>query len=114
MSEKGLKGLIRLHKHRVDEKRRALADLERTEQDILDRQQALREELVREKAAVREDPVLGLTFGAYLQRYKEDQERLAQSLVNIRKGIDAARDDLVGGLQGTEDLRNDPGQPRPA
>ncbi|WP_404384119.1 flagellar FliJ family protein [Caenispirillum salinarum] len=94
MADRGLRGLIRLHKHQVDEKRRALADLERTEQEILDRQQALREEMVREQAAVREDPALGLTFGAYVQRHKERQERLAQSLANIRKAIEAARDDL--------------------
>lgn len=94
MADKGLKGLIRLHKHQVDEKRRALADLERTEQDILDRQKALREELVREQSAVRQDPALGITLGPYLMHYKDQQERLAQSLVNIRKAIDAARDDL--------------------
>jgi flagellar export protein FliJ len=78
----------------VDEKRRALAELERTEQDVLDRQQALRAEMLREQAAVRENPAFGITFGAYVQRYKDQQERLAQSLVNIRKAIEVARDDL--------------------
>lgn len=94
MADKGLQGLIRLHKHQVDEKRRALAELERTEQEILDRQQALRDELAREQAAVRQDPSLGMTFGPYLVRYKDQQDRLAQSLVNIRKAIEAARDEL--------------------
>lgn len=93
--EKGLKGVIRLHKFQVDEKRRALAELQRQEQTILDRQAALRAELEREQAAVRENAALGIVFGAYAARYRQRRDQLAQALTELRRRITEAQDDLA-------------------
>lgn len=95
MAEKGLAGVIRLHKFQVDEKRRALAELQRREQQILDEQAALAAEMQAEIAAVRNNVELGRVFPAYAARHKVLRERVAAALTDIRRRIQAAQEDLA-------------------
>lgn len=92
---KGLKGVIRLHKWTVDEKRRALGALMRQEEEILHYQQVLQEELAREQALARTDVTFAMAFGRYLPRYCARRDTLAKALVDIRRRIEAARQDLA-------------------
>lgn len=92
---KGLKSVIRLHKWTVDEKRRALAELQRREDDILGFQKALQEELAREQVLARQDVTFAMAFGRYLPRYCARRDALARALVDIRRRIEAARQDLA-------------------
>lgn len=95
MGDRGLQGVIRLHKFEVDEKRRALSDLERQEEALIGRRAALEQEIAREREAVRANPQVGLTYGAYVQRANERRRSLDNALAELRKRLEAARDDLA-------------------
>ncbi|SOD96025.1 flagellar FliJ family protein [Caenispirillum bisanense] len=92
---KGLHSVIRLHKWTVDEKRRALGQLQSQEEQILRMQRELQEELAREQALARQDVTFAMAFGRYLPRYVARRDALARALVDIRRRIDKARQDLA-------------------
>jgi len=90
-----LNSLIRLHKWRVDEKRRHLGELLRLVEDLENRARRLEEELRNEQkiagAAPRE---AGYLYGQYAQAVIRRRGQIAQAIAETEKGIAAAREAL--------------------
>jgi flagellar export protein FliJ len=95
----GLDSLIRLHKWQLDEKRRALADLESLAGRLGGEIAKLDGELARESAvaAEQEEPMIG--FAAYLEATRNRRERLTASLDQVRTQIAAATEDIRSAFQ---------------
>ncbi len=92
---KALKSLVRLHRLRLDEKRKFLGELESRRADLLRRRDDLRDELRAEKAAALASLDAGSTFPAYLTAFEARRDRAASLLVEIGRRIVAARDGLA-------------------
>jgi flagellar export protein FliJ len=96
VAQKDLHTLIRLRKWEVDERQRAVAVLLRREEAILTAQRELALEIEREKTFVGQADVFEtMTFSAYLERCEERRVEMANALVEIRKLIEEARDELA-------------------
>ncbi|TAL01000.1 MAG: hypothetical protein EPO08_11795 [Rhodospirillaceae bacterium] len=96
MAAKDLHTLIRIRKWDVDEKQREVAGLMRREEAILAAQRDLAEEIAREAAFVSAaDVIATFTFSAYLARCDVRKEELAQALIEVRRLIEEARDELA-------------------
>jgi len=90
-----LANLVRLHRLRLNERRRKLADLE-AERDRLGAQQAdLAREIEKEKCTAVSDFASGLTFTAYLAHFKARQERLQEAIDAIETRIGDERDRIA-------------------
>lgn len=90
---KGLKGVIRLRKWEVDEKRRILRQLQEREDQILDFMRQLAEQKKAEAEMVRRDTTgAGFTFGAYTQWARKQQQDLETVLDMVRQQIAQAQD----------------------
>lgn len=90
-----LHSLIRLHKHELDEKRRALAELYSAfarEESAL---QALDQELEREKQAIAQAQEVSFTFAGYAQSVREKQQAILARMQELEHQITAAKDDLM-------------------
>ena len=81
---KSIATLIRLKRWTLDEKRRALADLERLRTEMVERAAALEKEIAAEQGAAPAD-VVQFAYAAYVRRAMGQREALAQSI----GGIDA-------------------------
>lgn len=90
-----LRGVIRLRKWEVDEKRRRMAEFLRQEAAILERRRLLEEEIARENAFaaghVRES---GATFGNYAARVRQRRLQLDAALDKVRGLIEEVRNEL--------------------
>lgn len=96
MPKKDLHTLIRLRKWDVDEKQRALGLLLRQEESVLERQAALEAEVESEISFTATLPAdQRRTLAAYLKRCDEFRERLAELLVEVRRQIAAAQNELA-------------------
>ena len=96
MATKDLHTLIRIRKWDVDEKQRAVGALLRREESILENQAALEEEMKREMAlASQANPTERYTLVPYLDRCEDRKKVMASLLVEVRRAIDAARDELA-------------------
>jgi flagellar export protein FliJ len=96
MAMKDLHTLIRLRKWEVDERQRAVAALLRREEAILTAQRDLALEIEREKAFVGQAAVFEtMTFSAYLDRCEERRVEMDNALVEARRLIEDARDELA-------------------
>lgn len=92
---KNLKGLIRLHKWMVDEKRRKLSDLLKMLAELEEQLRQLEAEVVAEqKAAANAPETAGFLYGNYARRVIERRERLVQSIASMEMQISAAREEL--------------------
>jgi flagellar protein FliJ len=88
---KGLPNLIRLHRWRLDEKRKTLSELERLGTDL--RQQALRleDELKQEQqTAARSPEEAGYAYGRYAGRVIARRQAIAASLAEVKAKITQA------------------------
>lgn len=85
-----LAGVIRLHRWQLDEKRRALADLDSLAGRLTGEIAKLDGELARERALAAEqtEPVLG--FAAYIEATCDRRTRLAESLHQVEAQISVA------------------------
>ena len=97
MSE--IESLIRLSRWRVDEKRKALAELEALADHLQSEAVRLTEELGREKAiaSAQAEPAPGL--GAFIRASLERQAHLTQSIAEVQDRIAAARDEIAEAFQ---------------
>lgn len=90
-----LTGIIRVRRYALDEKRRALAELQEQEDKIIAHLKALEEELQREKEAAAAAPSMSFTYGAYVDAYIDKREHNERILSQLRQKIDAARDEIA-------------------
>lgn len=96
MVKKDLHNLIRLRKWDVDEKQRALAVLLRHEEAVIERQQALEDEIASEIAFANTAPVeLRGTLSGYIARSDEKRVRLAAALQEVQIRVAQAQDHLA-------------------
>lgn len=96
---KDLDGLIRVNKWQLDERRRALAELEAFADRLADEMARLDRDVARERAAASQaaDPVPG--FAAWLNAATSRRRRLEQSITSIAAQIEAARDEIAAAFQ---------------
>ena len=94
-----LQPLIRLHRWQLDEKRRALAELEALSERLHDQIAQLDEELVREQAFAAEAAEPPPGFGAYTQTMLDRKARLNESILEVQQQIAASRDQIAEAFQ---------------
>jgi flagellar export protein FliJ len=92
-------GIIRLQRWQLDEKRRNLAALEGMRQDFEDRILHLEGELEREKTAAAQGGDAGFGFSEFVAATLARKQAIQESILNIDKGIEAARDDVAEAFQ---------------
>jgi hypothetical protein len=87
---KSIATLIRLKRWTLDEKRRALADLERLRSEMVDRASALEKEIAAEQGAAPTE-VVQFAYAAYVRRAMGQREALAQSIAGVDAQIAEAQ-----------------------
>ena len=92
-------GLIRLARWQLDEKRRALAELENMQADFMMRCRQLDEELEREKATAAGDPAGSYRFSDFVRATLMRRTALLDSLRRIEAEIEAMRDEVHAAFQ---------------
>ena len=83
----GLESLIRLHRLRLDEKRKALAELQTYRDQIAQQLTRLSEEVDREKALAAEAPMPPPGYGLYLKAMQERMNRFHAALAEADRRI---------------------------
>lgn len=91
---KSIGTLIRVKRWELDQKRRALADLELLHQELRERAQALETRLSAEQNVAHDD-ALRFAYAAYARRAIEQREALTGSLLDLEQQITAARDEVA-------------------
>jgi flagellar FliJ protein len=91
---KGLPNLIRLHRWRLDEKRRHLAELERLAAELRAQGVRLEEELRSEQKSAGASPEAGFAYGNYARAVIARRAKLAASLAEVQSRIEPAADDV--------------------
>lgn len=92
---KALATLVRMHRWRLDEKRRAVGELERLRAGLVAQGEKLADELEAEKAAAGESLDASQTLTAYLSSMRERRARLDSSVEDIDRRLDAANAELA-------------------
>lgn len=94
-----LQPLIRLHRWQLDEKRRALAELEALRERLHEQIVQLDEELAREQAFAAEAAEPPQGFGAYTQAMLDRKARLNESIEEVQAQIAASREQIAEAFQ---------------
>ena len=89
---KGLKSLIRLHKFRLDERRRGLQELETLRQRLNAMLARLKAEVSAEKRTVESAPEMAFAFADYAASARERRLKLIDSVDETERQIEQARD----------------------
>lgn len=85
-----LDGLIRYHKHQLDELRKELGSLNALLDEIEADIQALEEQKDQESKLIDGDPLLGAAYTNFLQSYKAKKKSLEKAQNNMLGKIEAA------------------------
>lgn len=96
---KGLPNLIRLHRWRLDEKRRNLAELERLAADLRDHGARIEEDMRSEQKVAVGSPEAGFAYGNYAKAVIARRATLAASLAEVQIKISQASDDVAQSFQ---------------
>ena len=96
---KGLPNLIRLHRWRLDEKRRDLAELERLAAELGEQRRRMEEEVKAEQKAASASPEAGYAYGPYANAVIARRAKLAVSLAAVKAKIVQAAADVTEGFQ---------------
>jgi flagellar export protein FliJ len=96
---KGLAGVIRLNKFKLDEARRQLAALETLADDFRRQIAALDEELRREADVARESEEGGRLYAAFLTAARGRRQRLDNSLAEVTRQIGEAHARVTNSYQ---------------
>ena len=96
---KGLPNLIRLHRWRLDEKRRNLAELERLAAELRDQGHRMEQEVKLEQEAAGASPEAGFAYGAYAEAVIARRAKLAASLAEVKARIAQAAADVTASFQ---------------
>ncbi len=87
--------LIRLHKHELDEKRRALAELYGEMAELERRRRDLERSFEAEKEAVTVSGDVHFTFAQYADSVRQQQRELTEEEKEIEKHIETAKNSLM-------------------
>ena len=96
---KGLPNLIRLHRWRLDEKRRNLAELERLAEELRGQARRLEDELKSEQKTASLSPEGTFAYAAYAKAVIARRAKLAASLTEAKQKIAQAADDVTESFQ---------------
>jgi flagellar FliJ protein len=91
---KGLAALIRLHRWRLDEKRREMAELERLEDRLHESVRQLMAEVAAEQAFAQRSEMGGMTYGGFARGIMERRKRIDASIAEVRQKIDAKTEEV--------------------
>lgn len=89
-----LKALIRYHKWRLDEKRRALAELHSLAEKLREQLAALEDEIKAEQEAARQSTEAALTFANYITQANFRKRTLRESIAQVDRQIEVATDEM--------------------
>lgn len=89
-----LKALIRYHKWRLDEKRRALAELHSLADKLREQLAALEDEIKAEQETARQSTEAALTFANYITQANFRKKTLAESIAQVDRQIEVATDEM--------------------
>jgi flagellar protein FliJ len=87
-----LETLIKVHKHQLDEKRRALTDLENLRADLIAQREKLDADLAREQEVARQVECGAFAYGGFHQGYIKRRDTLMASLAELEGRIAAAHE----------------------
>lgn len=91
----GLEGLIRLNKWKLDEKRLALAELERLAQRLRDQLLSLERELAAEQKIAGESAEASMSYAYYADAVMTRRETINRSLAEVEGQIRLALDEVA-------------------
>lgn len=94
-----LKTVIRLHKWQLDEKRRALAELQNLRDRLLAERHRLEQEMLHEQQVARNDPVAAFGYAAFARAALERGRRLQDSIAQVERQIAVASDEMAEAFQ---------------
>jgi flagellar protein FliJ len=95
----GLHTLIRLHKWRLDEKRRALAELQALADKLAKDAERLEQEITAEQEIARSSPEAAFGYGNFAKLSIERRRRLAQSVTQVEQQIAGATEEMAEAFQ---------------
>ncbi|GEO42910.1 flagellar export protein FliJ [Skermanella aerolata] len=95
----GLHTLIRLHKWRLDEKRRALAELQALADKLAQDTARLEREILAEQEIARSSPEASFGYGNFAKQAIERRKRLAQSVAQVEHQIAEATEEMAEAFQ---------------
>ena len=95
----GLHTLIRLHKWRLDEKRRALAELQALADKLAQDTARLEREITAEQEIARTSPEAAFGYGNFAKQAIERRRRLAQSVAQVEQQIAEATEEMAEAFQ---------------
>tara|TARA_R100000455_G_scaffold29194_1_gene19205 strand:- start:278 stop:694 length:417 start_codon:yes stop_codon:yes gene_type:complete len=80
---KGLENLIRVHKWKLDEKRRELADFEELRLGFVKQLRTLEEQHLREQEVSAGNPEIGFSYAGYAAAVKEQSGNIRASIAEV-------------------------------
>lgn len=89
-----LKTLIRLHRWRLDEKRRALADLHALVECLREQAMVLEEDIKAEQETVRSAPEIAFSYANFAVAALNRRRTLAASIAQVEQQIVTATDEM--------------------
>jgi flagellar export protein FliJ len=95
----GLHTLIRLHKWRLDEKRRALAELQALADKLAQDTARLEREILAEQEIARTSPEASFGYGNFAKQAIERRRRLAESVDQVEHQISEATEEMAEAFQ---------------
>jgi flagellar protein FliJ len=96
---KGLPNLIRLHRWRLDEKRRDLAELERLADDLKNRARNLEEEIRSEQNTAKGSTEAAFGYANYAQAAIARRAKIAATMAEVKSQIAAAAAEVTAQFQ---------------
>ena len=94
-----LSTLIKMHKHQLDEKRRALTDLENLRADLVAQLEKLDADLAREQEIAKQVECGAFAYAGFHQGYIQRRDKLTVSLAELETRIAVAHQDVSEAYQ---------------
>lgn len=97
---KGIDALIKIRAHELDQKRRALRQIEEVQARIEHDIEALKDEITTQQDAARHSDEGNYTYGGYARRAITRRAELHRMLGEVGKQVDTAREDVARTFEG--------------
>lgn len=94
-----LSTLIRMHRFQLDEKRRALTDLENLRDDLIRQSEKMEAELAAEQEVAKKVEVGAFAYAGFARGVIARREKLAASLAELEARIEAAQREVAASFQ---------------